>query len=110
MNCYRKIQEERDRTELLKDHQSVEETLQPIEPLPMIYDEIFLPEQREVFPEDISEKTIVPFQTPPVNIVQRNDPLSPSDRFQLMPDDTIIKPHRLANKTLMNMTQMSFVS
>ena len=34
----------------------------------------------------------------------------PSDRLQLPVDDTIVKPHRLVNKTLGNITQMSFVS
>jgi len=33
----------------------------------------------------------------------------PSDRLQLAVDDTIVKPHRLINKTLGNISHMSFV-
>ena len=32
------------------------------------------------------------------------------DRFQTIIDDTIVKPPRLVNRTLGNLTQMSFVS
>ena len=71
---------------------------------------------------------IIAFQTPPLPpiayvsliVVKANNGLdllfsrfcrSPlSDRFQLPVDDTIVKPHRLVNKTLCNITQMSFVS
>lgn len=77
---------------------------------------------------DASEEMIIAFQTPPLPpiayvsliVAEANNELdllfsrfcrSPLlDRFQLPVDDTIVKPHRLVNRTLGNITQMSFVS
>jgi hypothetical protein len=61
------------------------------------------------------DEIIIPFQTPPPpppltpisNSFLSRSP--PSDRLQLAIDDTIVKPHRLINKTLGNISHMSFV-
>ena len=73
---------------------------------------------------DESHGVIIPFKTPPaveydtsiLIFEQPKHSLSfrcfrspPSDRLQLAADDTIVNPRRLMNKTLGNITQMSFV-
>lgn len=67
---------------------------------------------------------IIPFQTPPpppIAYVHFHRQIfivdfrffrcrsPPSDRLQLAIDDTIVKPHRCINKTLGNISRMSFV-
>ncbi|CAF0817634.1 unnamed protein product [Adineta ricciae] len=68
----------------------------------VVQDHEFLP---PLPPPPLSEEIIIPFKTPPPPKTCRSPP---SDRLQLAVDDTIVKPHRLINKTLGNLSLMSF--
>ncbi|CAF4348622.1 unnamed protein product [Rotaria sp. Silwood2] len=116
-DAYRKLQIQRDKQDLFKHNQTVNISI-PIESLPIIHDypldeqpiiteniinEINEHEFIPPLPPTLIDEPIIPFQTPPIS--RR---LTPSDPFQLAVDDTIVKPHRLINKTLGNISHMSF--
>ncbi|CAF1475818.1 unnamed protein product [Adineta steineri] len=117
-DAYRKLQIQRDK-EIIPKHNEFVNISIPIEPLPInndypiddppiltenIIDEIKEHEFVPPLPPPPLNEIIIPFQTPP-SITCRSPP---SDRLHLAIDDTIVKPHRLVNKTLGNITQMSF--
>ncbi|UJR14799.1 hypothetical protein I4U23_001786 [Adineta vaga] len=118
-DVYRRLQIQRDKKDIFKSDSPVNISI-PIEPLPIVNDYL-LDDELPIVTENIIDVTkqheflpplppapldeiIIPFQTPPP-IACRSPP---SDRLQLAVDDTIVKPHRLINKTLGNITQMSF--
>ncbi|CAF1287041.1 unnamed protein product [Adineta steineri] len=117
-DAYHKLQIQRDK-EIIPKHNEFVNISIPIEPLPItndypiddppiltenIIDEIKEHEFVPPLPPPPLNEIIIPFQTPP-SITCRSPP---SDRLHLAIDDTIVKPHRLVNKTLGNITQMSF--
>ncbi|CAF0890041.1 unnamed protein product [Rotaria sordida] len=111
-DAYRKLQIQRDKEDLFKHNQTVNISI-PNEPLPIIHDEqpIIIDEIKEhefipPLPPTLIDEIIIPFQTPPPP--PNSCRLTSSDPFQLAVDDTIVKPHRLINKTLGNMSHMSF--
>jgi len=112
-DAYRKLQIQRDKENIPTPiNISI-----PIEPLPITTD--YPLDEPPIITENIIEheflpplppppidEIIIPFQTPPPPPIACRSP--PSDRLQLAVDDTIVKPHRLINKTLGNISHMSF--
>jgi len=109
-DAYRKLQIQRDKENIPKP---VNISIPP-EPLPIITD--YPLDEPPIITENIIEheflpplppppidEIIIPFQSPPIACRS-----PPSDRLQLAVDDTIVKSHRLINKTLGNISHMSF--
>jgi len=75
----------------------------PLDEPPIITENIIEHEFLPPLPPPPIDEIIIPFQSPPIACRS-----PPSDRLQLAVDDTIVKPHRLINKTLGNISHMSF--
>ncbi|CAM4789977.1 unnamed protein product [Rotaria magnacalcarata] len=115
-DAYRNLQIQRDKEEILsKRNQSVNISIPIIhdyfldDPPPVITENIVDEIQehefvRPLLPPTPVDDIIIPFQTPPPMPCR----LMPTDQLHLAVDDTIVKPHRLVNKTLGNISHMSF--
>ncbi|CAF4852858.1 unnamed protein product [Rotaria sp. Silwood1] len=107
-DAYRRLQIQRDKDDILKQTQTVNISIPIIHNYSLDKQPIINDIQEYEFisplPPVPIDEIIIPFQTPPPISCR----LTPSDPFQLTVDDTIVKPHRHINKTLGNITHMSF--
>lgn len=108
-SVYRNLQKERDRSDLNRLSPIIEEDpfVAPCKRERMLIDIHRIRLSRLVAPATAAgmESLIIPFETPPMVCPSPPE----NDRLQSIIDDTIVKPARLINRTLGNLTQMSFV-